>query len=204
MVKSPKFVQNCQKFKDYLLSNYFFHTVDSSYLGPGGGVTFVWSTMLEHVFKVPLHSEDSETIIIWSHKRDAAATKRTLWRLMTVQPTSINLKSLKNVSCSSFFKRLPMTVFKSVKSILVNNICAHVCTLPHMCMRRNFGVVRKFQKKNMSYTHTMNHLKMCKKIKKISLKMKICISKMILGPFIKIEGHNFASPYSTCSWGKKD
>ena len=25
-----------------------------SYLVPGGGVTFVWSTMLEHVFKVPL------------------------------------------------------------------------------------------------------------------------------------------------------
>ena len=44
-------------------------------------------------------SEDSsETIIIWSYKRDAAASpKRTLWRLMTVHPTSINLKSLKNV-----------------------------------------------------------------------------------------------------------
>ena len=95
-----------------------------SYLVPGGGVTFVWSTMLEHVFKVPLHSEDSETIIIWSHKRDAAATKRTLWRLMTVQPTSINLKSLKNVSCSSFFKRLPMTVFKSVKLTYDENLYA--------------------------------------------------------------------------------
>ena len=77
--------------------------------------------MLKHVFKVPLHSRD----LLFGHTKDAATVeaigsgsaegaaaalpKRTLWRLMTVQPTSINLKSFK-----IFFKVHSKKTFKTI------------------------------------------------------------------------------------------
>ena len=84
-------------------------------IAPGGVVLLLYGQQcLNMSLKSPLPSfspseDSSETIIIWSYKRDAAASpKRTLWRLMTVHPTSINLKSLKNVIFQLlFFLRFP-------------------------------------------------------------------------------------------------
>ena len=68
--------------------------------------------------------------------------------------------------------------------------CAHVCTLPYVRMCENFGffcagAVLCGNSKNMSRTHTMNHLKMCQKNQKKSSKNENMYLKNDFRPFYK-------------------
>ena len=103
-------------------------------------------------------SEDSsETIIIWSYKRDAAASpKRTLWRLMTVHPTSINLKSLKNVIFQLlFFLRFPALI-----------LCIRIVFIAHLRDGQN--------RMNIYLVYQMNYLETRQKMSRSRHFRDIC------------------------------